>query len=79
VHPQTWKKTISKTVVHSIKMDRPISQTGQASLPKAFRPCGTENTETVKPALEKSIKWRSCYNAPPLSFNVTSYSDSIVD
>lgn len=32
-----------------------ISQIGQAALPQAFRPCGTENTETVETDLEKLI------------------------
>ena len=55
VAPQTWKKTISKTVVQSIKMGRPIAQTGQVALPQVFRPCRTENMETVEPAFKKKI------------------------
>ena len=34
----------------------PISQIGQAALLQAFRPCGTENMETVKTDLENLIK-----------------------
>ena len=56
----------------------PISQIGQAALFQAFRPCGTQNMETVETDLEKLIKRRS-YNDSSLSFNVTSYSDSIMD
>ena len=55
----------------------PISQIGQAALLQAFRPCGTENIETVETDLEKLIERRS-YDFS-LSFNVTSYSDSIMD
>lgn len=32
----------------------PISQIGQAALPQAFRPCGTENIETVETAFRKT-------------------------
>ena len=56
----------------------PISQIGQAALLQAFRPCGTENMETVETDLEKPIE-RKSYNDSSLSFNVTSYSDSIMD
>ena len=36
--------------------------------------------EIMEPAFKKkSIKWRSCYNDLPLSFNVTHYPDSIMD
>ena len=52
--------------------------TSEAALLQAFRPCGTENMETVETDLEKLIKRRS-YNDSSLSFNVTSYSDSIMD
>ena len=55
-----------------------MSQIGQAALIQAFRPCGTEFMETVETDLEKLIKRRS-YNDFSLSFNVTSYSDSIMD
>ena len=55
----------------------PISQIGQAALLQAFRLCGTENMETVETDLEKLIERRS-YDFS-LSFNVTSYSDSIMD
>ena len=34
----------------------PISQIGQAALLQPFRPCGTENMETVKTDLENLIK-----------------------
>lgn len=34
--------------------------------------------ETVEPAFQKSVKWRSCYNESPLSFNVTGYYVSIM-
>lgn len=53
----------------------PISQIGQAALPQAFRPCGTENRETVENAFRKS---KRSYDSS-LSFNVLSYSDSIID
>ena len=43
----TWKKNVFKTVVQSIKMGIPISQTVQAILLQAFRPCVRENTETM--------------------------------
>lgn len=33
VDPQTWKKTIFKTIVQSTVMGVPVSQTGQAALP----------------------------------------------
>ena len=56
----------------------PISQTGQAALLQAFRPCGTENMDTVETAFKNLIKKRS-YDDSSLSFNVTSYSDSIMD
>ena len=59
-------------------LSSPISQIGQAALFQAFRPCGTQNMETVETDLEKLIK-RSIYNDSSLSFNVTSYSDSIMD
>ena len=80
VDPQTWKKNLSKTIVQSIKMGRPISQTGKAAMPQGFRPCRTENMETEEPAFKKkkSIKWQNCYNDPPLSFYVTSYPDSVM-
>jgi hypothetical protein len=55
-----------------------ISQIGKAALLQAFRPCMMENMETVETDLEKLIKRRS-YNDSSLSFNVTSYSDSIMD
>lgn len=32
VHPQIWRKNISKTVVQSTKVGMPISQTEQAAL-----------------------------------------------
>ena len=44
---------------------------------QAFKPCGTENIETVETDLEKLIK-RRIYNDSSLSFNVTSYSDSVM-
>ena len=56
----------------------PISQIGQAALLQAFRPCGTENMETVETDLENLIKKRS-YDDSSLSFNVTSYSDAMKD
>jgi hypothetical protein len=56
-----------------------MSQTGQATLPQASRPCRTEDMETLESALEKSIKWRRCYNDSPLFFNITSYPGSIMD
>jgi hypothetical protein len=46
----------------------PISQIGQTALLEAFRPCGKEKMETVETDLDSSP-----------SFNVTSYSDSIID
>jgi hypothetical protein len=55
-----------------------ILQTEQAVLLQAFRPCGTENMDTVETDLEQLIKRRS-YIDSSLSFNVTSYSDSIID
>ena len=58
----------------------PMSQIRQAKLPcfKLLNLDGTENIETVETDLEKLIKRRS-YNDSSLSFNVTSYSDSIMD
>jgi hypothetical protein len=56
----------------------PMSQIRQATLLQAFRPYETENIETMKTDLENVIKKRS-YNDSSLSFNVTSYSDSIMD
>jgi hypothetical protein len=47
VDPQTRKKNVFKTVVQIIKIGMPVSQTGQAALPQAFRPCGTETVETA--------------------------------
>jgi hypothetical protein len=44
----------------------------------AFTPCGSEIIEMVETDLEKSIKMWS-YNDFSLSFNVTSYSDSMMD
>jgi hypothetical protein len=44
---------------------------------QAFRPCGTENIESVETHLEKLIK-RRLYNDSSLSFNVTSYADSVM-
>jgi hypothetical protein len=55
----------------------PISQIWQDALLQAFRPCGTENMEILETDLEKLTK-RS-YNDSSLSFNVTSYSESIMD
>jgi hypothetical protein len=57
-----------------------MSQIRQVKLPcfKLLNLDGTENIETVETDLEKLIKRRS-YNASSLSFNVTSYSDSIMD
>ena len=38
VHPQIWKKNISKTVVQiPVKVGMPIFQIGQAALHQAFR------------------------------------------
>jgi hypothetical protein len=50
---------------------------------QSFKPCGTENIETenietVETDLEKLVK-RKIYNDSSLSFNVTSYSDPIMD
>lgn len=56
----------------------PMSQIRQAALLQSFRPCRTENIETMEMDLEKLIKRRS-YSDPSLSFNVTIYSDSIID
>jgi hypothetical protein len=56
----------------------PIFQIGQAALLQAFRPCGTENMDTVETAFKNLIKKRSCDDSS-LSLNVTSYSDSIMD
>ena len=53
----------------------PISH---AALLQAFRHCRTENMETVETDLEKLIKRRS-YDDSSLFFNVTSYSDSVMD
>jgi hypothetical protein len=55
-----------------------MSQIRQAALLQAFKPCGTENIETVETNFEKLIK-RRIYNDSSLSFIVTSYSDSIMD
>ena len=70
VDSQTLKKNISKTEMQSINMGMSISQNGQTALFQDFRPCETENT--VEPVFNKLIKWRNCYNYPPLSFNVAS-------
>ena len=56
MNPQTWEKNISKTVVQSIKMGRPIAQTGQVALPQVFRPCRTEIWRLWKMPLKKLIK-----------------------
>ena len=56
----------------------PTSQIGKAALLQAFRPCVTENVETVGIDLENLMKRRS-YNDSSFSFNVTSYSGSIID
>ena len=57
----------------------PLSQIGQAKLPcfKLFNLMGQRTLETVETDLEKLVK-RS-YDDSSLSFNVTSYSDSIMD
>ena len=57
----------------------PMSQIRQVKLPcfKLLNLDGTENIETVETDLEKLVK-RS-YDDSSLSFNVTSYSDSIMD
>jgi hypothetical protein len=60
-------------------MGSPVSQTGQAALSQAFRFCRTEDMETVELAFNKLIKWIHCYNDPHQSFNVTSYSNSVMD
>ena len=56
----------------------PMSHIRQAALLQAFRPCGTDNIETVETNLEKLIKRRS-YNDSSLFLNVTNYSDSVMD
>jgi hypothetical protein len=56
----------------------PLSQIGQAALPQAFRPYGRENMETVETVFKYLTKKRS-YDDSSFSFNVTSYSDSIMD
>ena len=53
-------------------------QNTQSAWLQVFTPGGTKNIETVETDLEKLIKRRS-YNDSSLSFNVTSYSDSIMD
>ena len=53
-------------------------QNTQSTWLQVFTPGGTKNIETVETDLEKLIKRRS-YNDSSLSFNVTSYSDSIMD
>jgi hypothetical protein len=49
-----------------------------AAFLQAFRYCGTENMETEETAFKNLIKKRS-YDESSLSFNVTSYSDLIMD
>ena len=55
----------------------PIYQIRQVALLHAFRPFGTENMETGN-CLQKFNQKKS-YDDYLLSFNVTSYSDSIMD
>jgi hypothetical protein len=55
-----------------------MSHIRQAALLQAFRPCGTDNIETVETNLEKLIKRRN-YNDSSLFLNVTNYSDSVMD
>jgi hypothetical protein len=47
----------------------------------SLRPLDLVTEKAQKPAFKKkkSIKWRNCYNDPSLSFNMTGYSDSIMD
>ena len=52
-------------------------QNTQSAWLQVFTPGGTKNIETVETDLEKLIERRS-YDFS-LSFNVTSYSDSIMD
>ena len=54
----------------------PISQIGQAALPLFFRPCETENMETVEPASKTNPRIINDYSH---SFNVNRYCDSNMD
>ena len=58
----------------------PLSQIGQAKVPcfKLFNLMGHRTLETVESDLERLVI-RKSYNDSSLSFNVTSYSNSILD
>ena len=58
----------------------PLTQIGQAKLPclKLFNLMGHRTLETVESDLERLVI-RKSYNDSSLSFNVTSYSNSILD
>lgn len=69
---QMWKKNISQTVTQSIEMDTVKYYEGPAPDPLEIWPCGSEPTEKVERAFHTTVKWRKCYNQPPMWFNVSN-------